>query len=156
VTGAPSVTTSYCAGALSKTGTADGAADVATFNELWALSRGYQQADGSYAILVGSKSPSLRVVTRQCAQVGTLVGVSTDEGFVNGAAAAARFGAWLTNAAYVAVGATQQIFLTSAYDHTVRVVQMQGAVPQTVQWIAGTSGGFFFGYGAKDGTRRLD
>jgi hypothetical protein len=150
--GNPSVTTSYCAGALSTTGAADGAAASATFNELWSLSRGYPQADGSYALLVGSKSPSLRVITQQCSQVGTLVGVSSDEGFVNGAASAARFGAWVTNAVYLANGASQQIFLTSAYDHAVRVVQMQGAVPQTVQWIAGGSGGAVFGSGSRDGT----
>ncbi len=149
--GIPSVTTSPCAGALNTAGAADGAAASATFNELWGLSRGFPQADGSFALLVGSKSPSLRMVTQQCAQVGTLVGVSSDSGFVSGAATAARFGAWVTAAVYVADGASQRLFLTSAYDHTVRVVQMQGAVPQTVQWIAGGPGGYAFGWGSNDG-----
>jgi hypothetical protein len=144
------VTTSYCAGVLGTTGMADGPADSATFDSLWSLSRGYAQSDGSFALLVGSDSPSLRVVTQQCAQVATLVGDSASPGFVNGAASAARFGSLITAAAYVAVGASQQVFVTSAFDHSVRVVQMLGAVPQTVGWIAGGSSALVFG--STDGT----
>ena len=139
------MTTSYCAGVLGTTGMADGPADSATFDSLWSLSRGYAQSDGSFALLVGSDSPSLRVVTQQCAQVATLVGDSASPGFVNGAASAARFGSLITAAAYLAVGSSQQVFVTSALDHSVRVVQMLGAVPQTVGWIAGGSSSLVFG-----------
>ena len=139
------MTTSFCAGILGTTGTADGAAGSATFDSPWSLARGYADTDGSYAMLAGSDSASLRVVTQQCAQVATLVGVSSSAGFVNGAASDARFGAHVTAAVYLAVGASQRIFVTSATDHSVRVVHMQGAAPQAVGWIAGGSSSLDFG-----------